>query len=144
MVIRRTHFVLIIFRKEILTGEDLSTKVSVDSTNSIINRLEKLLIYLDATEPNNNWGQYYNNGFEWNKIMVAGHSQGGGHAALIGMIYDVNRVLMFSSPNDFNTNLNLPGKWLSQEMASSPAVFFGFNNLNDDVVDFTEQKNCMG
>jgi len=36
----------------------------------------------------------------WDRIMVSGHSQGGGHAALIGRDHRVERVLMLAAPCD--------------------------------------------
>lgn len=43
---------------------------------------------------------------DWSKIIIAGHSQGGGHAAFMGMLTPVpmRRVVMFSAPNDNSLN----------------------------------------
>jgi hypothetical protein len=69
--------------------------------NSIENRLMKLLQYLTATYPGEGWQGFLDNDEpNWSRVVVAGHSQGGGHAALIGKLFPVARVVMISSPPD--------------------------------------------
>ena len=128
------------YRQEIITGEDLSDKVEVDETNSIENRLLKLIIHLNTNRPNEGWDIYLENGdLVWNKIIVAGHSQGGGHAAYMGLTKPLKRVLMFSSPNDWSDHFNAPAKWTTQTKATRTDSYFAFGALNDDVVDFSKQ-----
>ena len=128
------------FRKEIIEGIDYSTDVSVDTNDCINNRLLKLLQYLEANNPGQNWGNYYSgNTILWNKIIVSGHSQGGGHAALIAKNQPLKRVLMFASPNDFSTFFNAPAPWTNQVSVTSNSEYYGFNNLHDDVVNFSDQ-----
>jgi len=128
------------FRREILEGVDYSSEVTVDATNSVYNRLIKLLQYLDSNNPSQNWGNYYSgNSILWNKIIVSGHSQGGGHAAIIAQDNNVKRVLMFASPNDYSTFFTSPATWTSQTNATADSSFYGFNNTIDDVVNFSEQ-----
>lgn len=129
------------FRQEILTGTDVSTEVAVDSTNSIVNRLEKLFLYLDQNYPSENWGQYMKNAqIDWTKIVVAGHSQGGGHAAYIAKTNLVEKAIFFASPNDYSSAFNRPAPWFSGSWISPKSSLFGFNNLQDDVVPFNQQK----
>ncbi len=128
------------FRKEIIQGTDLSTEVTVDSINCINNRLLKLLQYLDTEHSNQNWNQYFSgNNVSWNKIIVAGHSQGGGHAALIAKENKVKRCIMFASPNDYSTNFNTPANWVSSSSQTADSLYYGFLSLYDDVVDFDWQ-----
>jgi hypothetical protein len=99
------------FREEIIHGTAMSDKVDVDSTNSIVNRILKLIIHLNDENPDNGWDQYLNNGsLAWTKIIVSGHSQGGGHAAYMGLSKSLKRVLMFASPNDWSKHFNAPAK----------------------------------
>ncbi len=44
---------------EILTGENLTNVISVNPSNSILNRLSKLLTYLIINYPTDGWDQYY-------------------------------------------------------------------------------------
>ena len=129
------------FRKEIIEGVDYSTEVSVDDVNSINNRLVKLIQYLDANHASENWGQYYSvNTINWNKVATAGHSQGGGHAAVMGISNQLNRVLMFSSPNDYSNHIGTAATWCSSSFVTPDSVFYGFNNSHDHVVTFRSQK----
>jgi len=76
------------------------TKVSAADT--IYNRLTKLLTYLRKKYPEEGWGGFLDEtgAPNWSRIVVAGHSQGGGNAALIGKQHLVARVVMISSPPD--------------------------------------------
>lgn len=136
------------FRKEIIEGVDYSAEANVNATNGIHYRLLKLLEYLTLNYPNQNWGQYYSNGsITWNKIMVSGHSQGGGHAAVIGMTEPIQRVLMFASPNDYSDTLNSVASWTGQSHIVADSNYYGFNAYFDDVVDFWQQMeawNALG
>jgi hypothetical protein len=128
------------YRQEIVTGTDVSDEVDVDSTNSIENRLVKLLIYLDNNYPSEGWGQYIENGQPiWSKIIVAGHSQGGGHAAYMGLSKPLNRVLMFSSPNDWSEHFKTPAAWTAKPKTAPQTGYYAFGNLKDDVVAFRNQ-----
>jgi len=129
------------FRKEIIEGVDYSTEVEVDAVNSINNRLLKLIRYLDTNHPTENWGQYYSgSAINWNKIATAGHSQGGGHAAVMGISNQLKRVLMFSSPNDYSNHFGTAATWCSSSFVTPDSLFYGFNHLHDDVVTFSSQK----
>ena len=84
-------------RLEIVDGIDRHPVIDVNAANAIISRLVKLLQWLDASEPAEHWAQYVKNGQpDWTKIMVSGHSQGAGNAALIGKYYPVRKVILFS------------------------------------------------
>ncbi|MBO9570857.1 MAG: hypothetical protein J7497_01395, partial [Chitinophagaceae bacterium] len=75
-------------RREIVDGIDRSTAVSVNTTNCILNRLQKALSYLAVQYPKNGWGQYCVNGtFYWNKIIMGGHSQGAQISGVMGKFY---------------------------------------------------------
>jgi hypothetical protein len=111
-------------------GQQTYTKV--DTTNSIDNRLVTLLSYLTTTYPREGWQGFLRvndaNILEpdWSHIVVAGHSQGGGNAAMIGKLHRVARVAMISSPPDgcFNAaNLPaaLPGCSLDHQDYTIPA-----------------------
>lgn len=72
-------------RREIIDGSDRSSLVAVNGTNAIINRLTKLLMHLAQSYPAEDWGQFLNAGEpNWPLIAISGHSQGAGHAAVMG------------------------------------------------------------
>jgi hypothetical protein len=88
-------------RLQTLDGVRRSNFTNVNAPNSIYNRLAKLLQYLAANFPGDGWKQFLKDGApRWSRIAVAGHSQGGGTAALIGKLHRVARVVMISSPPD--------------------------------------------
>lgn len=129
------------YRQEIIFGTDVSSTVTVDSDNSIINRLSKLLIHLDNLYPSENWNHFLlgSNEINWSNIVVSGHSQGGGHAAFLGKQFEVKRVLMFAAPNDYSNFFSTPASWLNNESATPDSCYYAFGNLYDDVVDFDKQ-----
>ncbi len=128
------------FRKEILEGINYSTEVNVDAPNSAYNRLIKLLIYLGGTDPSQNWNQFFTGiTTSWDKVIISGHSQGGGHAAVIAINKPVKRVLMFASPNDDSVFFNAGASWTTAPHIVADSNYYGFNNTNDDVVNFPEQ-----
>ncbi len=85
-------------RREIILGSDESTLVDVDFNNSIVNRLEQLLAYLETIAPNEGWDDYRDSMGQprWEIVVIAGHSQGAGHAAFIARLERVARAVLFS------------------------------------------------
>lgn len=129
-------------RLEIKDGTNRSSLVNVNRANSIENRLIKLLIYLHNQAPNDNWSQFLINNSEinWSKLIVSGHSQGGGHAGIIGRYHSVVRVVMFSAM-DFSGIRNSPATWIAlpetTPNASTADKFWGFSHQRDESVNFT-------
>lgn len=129
-------------RMETVDGIDRSPLVNVNRSNSIENRLIKLLIYLRNTYPALGWQQFLtaDSQIDWSKIVIAGHSQGGGHAGIIGRYHGVSRVLMFAA-TDFNALSNAPANWIavpdSTPNATGPTRFWGFGHQQDELVNFT-------
>ena len=132
------------FRQEIVFGEPVSPVVEVDSANSIYNRFYVLLLWLAKKYPEQQWQQYiHNNTVQWSKIIVAGHSQGAGHAAYLGKKFPVNRVLIFAGPQDYLVRFNSPASWLSQKSATSSSKYFAFLHRKDPF-DFNKQlAGCL-
>ncbi len=122
-------------RREILTGQDLSSLIAVSPANSINNRLIKLLTYLHAQNPTEGWGQYLVAGQpNWTRIRVAGHSQGGGHAGYIAKLYAVDRAVYFSSPGDWRNGASQPATWIVTPGATTAARQYGFTHVQDPLV----------
>lgn len=120
------------YRQAIVTGAPVSTRIHVDAANSILNRFQKLLVYLVEHDPKGGWSQFLSDGQPvWSRVIVAGHSQGAGHAAYIGKLFKVDRVLMFSGPQDYMDNLHKPAPWQGRTSATPPSRFFAFLNRKD-------------
>jgi len=132
------------FRQEIVFGEPVSPLVEVDSANSIYNRVYCLLKWLSENHPQQHWQQYIaGNAINWPKIIVAGHSQGAGHAAYLGKKFPVYRVLILAGPQDFLVKFNTPASWLFQKGVTSPSKYFAFLHSKDPY-DFNKQRaDCL-
>lgn len=85
-------------RAEVLTGEDISPWLEMESDESIEHRLKALLLYLATQDTKGGWDQYLTpeGEIKWNRLAVSGFSQGGGMAGMIARDHGVNRALYFS------------------------------------------------
>ncbi|MEI6409631.1 MAG: T9SS type A sorting domain-containing protein [Bacteroidota bacterium] len=122
-------------RNEVIDGINRTNLVDVNVANSINNRVLKALQYLNTNYPNENWGQYYNgNNIKWEKIAVAGHSQGGGHAALIAKQKLVDRAVLLASPKDyFAAPLNRPAAWINQPSITPTCRYYALVHQSDNL-----------
>jgi pimeloyl-ACP methyl ester carboxylesterase len=120
------------FRMAIIAG-GTTKHITVTRTDSIENRLILLLRSLTTKRPAEDWGQFLNadGSIRWERIAVAGQSQGGAHAALIGIHHHVTRVLCFGAPKDYSVALHAPAAWYSKPSATPKDVFFAFNHQQD-------------
>jgi len=129
------------FRRMRIYGDGTVINPAVDNTaaESIVNRLVRLLQYLDQREPQLKWGDYLENGApRWDRIALTGQSQGAGMAAFIAQRHEVARVILFSSPWDFVvTDGNVRGlaTWLSAASKTPPQRWYG---------GYHEQENMAG
>jgi pimeloyl-ACP methyl ester carboxylesterase len=132
------------FRQELVFGTPVSRQVEVDSANSIYNRFTKLLAFLAKTFPQQGWDRYISQDrVQWQNIIVAGHSQGAGHAAFLGKHFPVSRVLIFAGPQDYLNNFNMPAGWLSEKGLTAGSQVYAFLHLRDPF-DFNKQlAGCM-
>lgn len=68
----------------------------------------------------------------WSKVLTAGHSQGGGHAAALGKLFPVQRVIQLSSTCDRVGTA--AASWTNGKVgtwASDPTKFFGLGTAGD-------------
>ncbi len=134
------------YREEVCFGFDLSDAVNVDNLNSIFTRSEKLVRYLNKMNPTHNWGKYLsNNKLIWNKVVLAGHSQGSGHACYIAKSIMTDRVIMLSGPNDYHTYYKMPANWIKKSGFTNLEKQFVLLHINDEIVPFANQlANIQG
>lgn len=134
-------------RREIVEGNDFSASIAINANECILNRVKKLIIYLDNNFPAENWGQYLdaNNNIDYSKIIFSGHSQGGGHAALIAKYYPIKRAICFSSPKDWSNFFDSPPIWLSNgTWVTSPSNIYCFNHILDEHTRQLEIWDSLG
>src|SRR5207249_4894448 len=90
------------------------------------------------------WKQYIdNNQIQWENIIVAGHSQGAGHAAYLGKRFPVAKVLIFAGPQDYLNNFNAPAGWLSDKSKTAASRYFAFLHVKDPFGFKKQLINCM-
>lgn len=131
------------YRDAITTGAPVSDRIKVDTADSILNRFQKLLIYLAAHDSKGGWNEFIKDGKPaWDRIIVGGHSQGSGHAAYIGKMFRVDRVLMFSGPQDYMDDLRKPAPWLGEKSATPSSRFVAFLSQNDPFNVHHQEANC--
>ncbi|MEP7258447.1 MAG: hypothetical protein ABI687_08665, partial [Flavitalea sp.] len=120
-------------RQETIDGIDRHPSVNVTPTNSIVNRVTKLLLYLQQTYPAQNWGQFLTGGaVNWSKVIVCGHSQGGALAGVIGKMYPIKKVIMLSMI-DFLDNNKIPD-W--EALPENKEKYFALINPKDELVPY--------
>ncbi len=125
-------------RMEIVDGVDRSANIHVNRPNSIINRLQKLLLYLKKNHPEENWGQFLDgDSVKWNSVIMAGHSQGGGNAAVMGRYYPLRRIIMFSMM-DWMNNGKVPD-WIN--MTFNNGNYFELYNPSDEIIRYNVAKS---
>jgi hypothetical protein len=109
-------------------------KVNVSPANSILNRLQKLLVYLVNNRPGQGWNQFYSNGeIQWDKIIVTGHSQGASLSGILGKEFPVKRVVMFSVMDYLNNGL-IPS-WVDNTSGSSK--YYALFHPKDEQIPFS-------
>ncbi len=134
-------------RREIIEGVDYSSAIAINSTECILYRAKKLLVYLSANYPSENWGQYLNinNDLIYSKIIFSGHSQGGGHAAVIGKYFPTKRIICFSSPKDYSNHFNAPPLWYSTgSWQTSKSDIYSFDHTLDNYSQQLEILDSLG
>ncbi|MCB9646645.1 MAG: hypothetical protein H6730_08660 [Deltaproteobacteria bacterium] len=108
----------------------------------VLFRLDAALRLLAARRPGRGWGRFLANSgaatpaerIAWPRLLVAGHSQGGGHAAFLGTRYPVHRVIQLASTCD--AALGAPAPWTHSDgtWATDPAArYFGLAVARDAI-----------
>jgi pimeloyl-ACP methyl ester carboxylesterase len=113
----------------------------VSRPNSAENRLVKLLRYLADNYPLDGWDQYLaaHDVPRWSRILVAGHSQGGGHAAILGKYYSTAGVVMFASM-DYSFNRDSPAAWVGRRGNTRLEKFFAAAHTEDRTAPVTVMR----
>jgi hypothetical protein len=116
-------------------GADTSL-ANIRADEGIIARIDQALRTLAAERPQAGWNAFAGTAtataaadrIAWQRIIASGHSQGGGHAAYLGKLFPVIRVVQFSSTCDAPAGVPAPWTAASSGWSTSPAIaFFGFS-----------------
>ena len=128
------------FRREIIAGGDLDSRVAVDRANSIEHRLVQLIRWLAANRGAESWRQYLvADGLAWPKIVLAGHSQGGRHAQLLAKDHAVARVVVLGSPKDYNQRRGRPAAWYGGGATPAGRMFAFVHQQDTQACNYAQQ-----
>lgn len=111
-------------------GSDPTAFSDVRPAGAILDRLDDSLAYLRTHDPSGEWQRYEDGSrVRWGRLVLAGHSQGGGAAAYIAHVHRVRGVLMFSAPAE-----SLDGHtaaWLSAHSATPASRMWALDDVHD-------------
>lgn len=117
------------FREEVVTGKDSSPHVSVDLANSILNRLRSAVFWAQEHDPR--WKVFWKNGdVFWSRVVIAGHSQGSGHAAYLSKMFPFQGVILFAGPQDTWADGSV-GAWVSKSGATASTRYHALLHRDD-------------
>jgi len=128
-------------RREVITGLNTSPRIQITPANAIVNRLEKLLAYLSARYPTEQWGTFLVDGkIDWSRVTLAGHSQGGGHVGVLAKLVSLDRAVYFSSPADWRQTANASAAWLSRPNVTPASRQYAFIHEQDQLVPVAQAR----
>ena len=128
------------FRHEIIAGGDRDPRVNVDRADSIENRVVQLVRWLASNRATEGWRQFLTgDSLDWRRVVLAGHSQGGGHAQLLSKYHAVARVLVFGSPKDYNRRHGRPAAWYGGGATPAGRMFAFVHEQDTQAISYQEQ-----
>lgn len=123
------------FAEEKLYGVDATPVLDVNEPNSVVGRLRRLLQAADAQVPGAGFGVYLNGGeVVWDKLVVAGFSQGSGLAGYLGKDKSLARNVFFSSGCDVHGTTMADAAaddWCSLPRQTPASRMFGLLHAED-------------
>lgn len=132
---------------ELVDGINRASQIEIDSSESILYRLNRLLHFLNSNYPAEGWDRFLD---EQGRIRFAstiwsGHSDGAGHALVIAKVHRVHRVICFSGPKDFSLHYYLPPVWFSNgSWKTDRSEIFAFAHTSDDYAFQREIWDSLG
>ncbi len=146
------------FRSEVVFGSGVGDpdgyaadhpSVSVTPSNSVVNRLIKLVDHLVERFPLDDWTQFQDRSggdciespqyggceLDWTKVVAMGHSQGAGVALYLGKQFPLARVAMLSGAYDafyLGSSAYSVAPWVTEgDFATPTSSIATFSHLND-------------
>lgn len=127
------------FRRKRIFGDNDFSLISDEQQDAIIPRFVKLLQWLTLNDAAGNWSQYINKGEMkpvWNRIAVAGQSQGGGMAAFLGQQEVLARLISFSGGWDYsNSKEKKIATWYFNKAVTPINNWYVTYNVNENAAD---------
>lgn len=118
------------FQQNRFDGSDPSRFSRVDVANSVLSRLRGALRYLQRHDRGGGWQRYVDGArIRWSRLVLAGHSQGGGESAFIAHHYPVQGVLMFGAPVE--TFEDVSARWMNRPGKTPVSRMYGLVDVDD-------------
>lgn len=118
-------------RERRVFGTHATNLIADEPADAIVARLRALLLHLQAADKS--WNEYLVKGEpNWARIVVAGQSQGGGMAALIGKRLAVAGVIDFSGGWDTAGKKGTIAPWYSDASATPPERWWGSYHTEEE------------
>jgi hypothetical protein len=117
-------------RETIVSGEDRPGSVlHLERSEGIEPRLVLALRALAAAAPHGGWDMFLDgDAVRWPRVIATGHSQGGGHAALLAKLHPLARFVGLSSPCDMVGGTAASWQRADETWQTSPAdAGYGFS-----------------
>lgn len=131
-------------RREVLYGGDSApAPISVDAANSLLRRVDTLLLHLAARERGfSPWAVIRDRVLarDYSEVALSGHSQGAGHALVWARDHQVARVIMLGGLTDrlrYGTPEHQAVQWVADWAATSKTPsghLWGYNHSDDKIV----------
>ena len=85
---------------------------------------------LHGTDPSGGWGRFVDGDrIRWSRIVLAGHSQGGGESAFIAHAHRVSGVLMFGSPVESVDGVT--AAWMRRPGVTPASRYYALDSQHD-------------
>lgn len=99
----------------------------VDVANAAYPRLAQLLDWLATDRPDEAWSTFIDDtepdGVRFADVIVAGHSQGGGHAAFTARLHEVSRAILFDATE--------AAEWTTEPLVTPSDRLFGIVHVEE-------------
>jgi hypothetical protein len=103
---------------------------SIAPSDSILARLRHAIRTLAQRDPRGGWDQFMTHDrIRWDRIVLAGHSQGGGESAFIAHSHRVRGVLMFGSPVE--SDQGVTAAWMAHRGATPVQRYYALDSAHD-------------
>jgi pimeloyl-ACP methyl ester carboxylesterase len=112
-------------------GTASSSYSQVEPAGSITSRFRDAIAHLEKVDPAGGWSQFLasDGDIQWQNIVVAGHSQGGGMAAFIAHIRPVEGAIMFSSPVESDGQFH--AAWMNYPGVTPTSREYAIDDVHD-------------
>jgi hypothetical protein len=120
------------FRQQRVWGDAPSSLINDQAQDAIVARLSKLLQHLVKVEPDAHWETYLQgNQPKWERIVLAGQSQGGGMAAYLAQTRSVAGLIVFSGGWDKRSQEEI-ADWYARPSVTAPSRWFATYHLEEN------------